>query len=186
MYSYHYYTKLFEKSKGKMPNNLMEKSANDMDSSRKRKWKWPLNIWKDTQHHIIRVGLIKTSWKRDFSPGLSNFTEFDNALWWWAQRNSCPLTMQVPVQNRALWKETYCNLEKSRCVLCFNPAVLLWTHPRAAVGSTYWLLHRIFPCGVLCSGTLIVVALDLSARQILHFYFANWSFEATRVEQVCW
>lgn len=84
-------------------DNLIEKSAKDMDTLQKRKWKWPLNIWKDTQHHIIRDRLIKTSLKYYFSlMFIKHLKVRQYILLVRLQRNRHPSTLRVVMQNRSI------------------------------------------------------------------------------------
>ena len=72
-------------------DNLIEKSAEDMDSSPKRKWKWPLNVGKDTPYHARRERLIKTSPDHHFSPTFSEYPKVRQCvLWvtWWRKTSS--------------------------------------------------------------------------------------------------
>lgn len=88
------------KLEGKI-DNLMEKSARDTDSSQKRKWKWPLNIWKDTQHRVIRDRLIKTITSH---LRLSNIPESDSTFCRWQGRGRRLPTLHVAMQRDQAWK----------------------------------------------------------------------------------
>ena len=91
------------KNRGEKNDNLLEKSAKDMDTSQKRKWKCPLNIWKDTQHHIIRDRLIKTSLKYYFSLMFIKYLKVrEPILLVRLKRIRYSSTLQVVMQNRTI------------------------------------------------------------------------------------
>lgn len=166
-----------EKSRGEMTNNLIEKSAEDIDSSQKRKWKWPLTIWKDIQYHI-RDKLIKASLKHGFSPVSIKFPKVGQCSED-ETREKVILLLQVAMQNKTNVEGNLSSSGKKHwCAFPWSTILLLWIYPKHKGKTMCWLLHKIFHNDITCTGIPNFIAFYLSCFANVAF-FTDWKFMVT-------